>query len=310
VLLELGLVGCGETPAPGAGVEGADEPLARPVDVREGAGRRGPALLAAEALDVALELSKPRQRDAAAEPGGGGLFQAVSLVEDDGVVLGKDRRAVGARPKREVGEVESVIDYHELRFARALPRLLGEAALDERAAPPRTALRTHGELGPKRVRGLELELRSVARVRRLDPVLQPLEVGGVLRRAEEPAQLVDPLQALAAEVILATFEDDDPHRTTERRCGGRHVLRQELLLQRLRRRGDDHPLAGDERRDEIRQALPCPRTGLGDEVVAALERIRHCVREGLLRRPRLEAGEGAGQTASGSEEGIHGGRRA
>src|SRR4029453_2954317 len=97
-------------------------------------------------------------------------------VEYDRLVLREDRRAVGAGAESEGGEVEGVVDDDELRLAGALPRLFGEAAPDERASPPRAALGTHGELGPERVRGLELELRAVAGVRCLDPVPQPLEV--------------------------------------------------------------------------------------------------------------------------------------
>jgi hypothetical protein len=68
----------------------------------------------------------------------------VSLVEDDGVVLRKNRRTIGAGPEREVGEVKGMVDDHQLRLAGPLPRLLGEAALDEWAAPSGAALGSHG----------------------------------------------------------------------------------------------------------------------------------------------------------------------
>src|SRR5829696_28256 len=61
VLLELRLIGRGEAAAPGARVERPDETLAGPVDLRQRPRRRRAALLAAEALDVALELAEPRE---------------------------------------------------------------------------------------------------------------------------------------------------------------------------------------------------------------------------------------------------------
>ena len=159
-------------------------------------------------------------------------------------------------------------------------------------------------------RRLEVELCAVARLRHRDPVPKALEVGRVLCRPEEPAELVDSLEALAAEVVLAALDDGDPDGAPERRRGGRNVFLQELLLQRLRRRRHDHALAGKERRDEVGEALAGARSRFCHEVVAALERARDLGRERLLLGPRLEAGERAGQPASGSEEGIHGGRRA
>ena len=232
------------------------------------------------------------------------------LVEDDRVVLRQDAGAVGARAECEVREVEGVVRDDELRLPRPLARLLGEATSDEGAAAARAALGSHGELGPERYRRLEVELCAVARLRHCDPVPEPLEVGRVLCRPEEPAELVDALEALAAEVVLAALDDGDPDGAPERRRGGRHVFRQELLLQRLRRCRHDHALAGKERRDEVGEALAGARARFRHEVVAALERARDLGRERLLLGPRLEAGERAGQPASGSEEGIHGGRRA
>ena len=300
----------GEAAAPGARVECPDEALAGPVDLGQRPRRRRAALLAAEALHVTLELAEARERDPAAEPRGGRFLQAVRLVEDDRVVLRQDSGAVGARAECKVCEVEGVVRDDELRLPRPLARLLGEAASYEGAEAARAALGSHGELGPERLRRLEVELSAVARLRHGDPVPEPLEVGRVLCRSEEPAELVDALEALAAEVVLAALDDGDPDRPPERRRGGRHVFRQELLLQCLRRRRYDDALAGKERRDEVGEALAGARARFRHEVVAALERVGDLGRERLLLGPRLEAGERARQPASRSEEGIHGGRRA
>jgi hypothetical protein len=217
--------------------------------------------------------------------------------------------AVGARAEREVREVEGVVGDDELRLPRSLARDFGEAASDEGAEAARAALSSHGELGPERFRRLEVELGAVARFRHCDPVPQPLEVGSVLCRPEEPAELVDTLEALAAKVVLAALDHCDPDGAPERRRRSRHVLRQKLLLQRLRRCRHDHALAGKECRDEVGETLAGARAPFRHEMVAALERVCDLGREPLLLGPRLEAGERAGQPASGSEKGIHGGRR-
>src|SRR4029079_5557991 len=93
-----------------------------------------------------------------------------------------------------------------------------------------------GELRPGGLGRLEFELGAVAGLRRLDPVAEALEVGRVLGRAEKTAELVDALKALPAEIVLPPFEDGDPDAAAEGGGRGRHVLRQELLLERLRRR--------------------------------------------------------------------------
>ena len=117
-------------------------------------------------------------------------------------MLREDGRAVGPCPQRQVREVEGVVGDDELALPRPLTRLLGVAATDQRAATACAALGSDGELRPERLRRLEVELGAVARLRRLDPVTEALEVGRVLGRAEKTAELVDPLKALAAEIVL------------------------------------------------------------------------------------------------------------
>ena len=232
------------------------------------------------------------------------------LVEDHGVVLREDGRAVGPCPQRQVREVEGVVGDDEIGLPRPLTRLLGVAATDQRAATACAALGSDGELRPERLRRLEVELGAVAGLRRLDPVTEPLEVGRVLGRAEKTAELVDPLKVLAAEIVLPPFDDGDPDAASQGGGRGRHVLRQELLLERLRRRRHHDALAGEKGRQEVGQALSGARPRLCNEVVAAPERLGDFGGERLLLDARLEAGKSLGKAAGGSKVGIHGGRRA
>ena len=206
-------------------------------------------------------------------------------------------------PHRQVGEVERVIDDHELGLLRPRPGLLGEAAGQEGTAPAGAAVGADGHLGPERRPRLEGELRAVPGLRRLDPALQALVVGGVLGRAEE--RQCQSLQALPAQVVLAALEHGDVELARERRRGRRHVLGQQLLLERLRRRRDDDPLSGLERRDQVRQALADPGAGLREQVLATLEGVCDLLRERSLLGPRLVAGKGGGQPPAAAEERVH-----
>jgi hypothetical protein len=133
---------------------------------------------------------------------------------------------------------------------------------------------------------------------------------GVLLGAEEAAELIDAVEALAAEVVLAALEDGNVDLTPQRTGGRGHVLRQQLLLESFRGRSDDDALARGERGDEVREALPRTRARLRQEVLAALERGGDGLREGSLTRPGLVAGKGRRQTAGRTEVLLHGERRA
>src|SRR6476619_7152503 len=174
----------------------------------------------------------------------------MSLVEDHRVVLGQHRRRVGAAAQAEIGEVERVVRDHELGMRGTLARSLGEAAPGERAEPAEAAVGADRDLRPDGLGRLDLELRTVAGLRRLDPAAHGVKRLAVLRAREElPAEQLEPVQAVPAEVVLAALQHGDANVAPERGSGDWYVLRQELLLERLRRRRDDDAAAGLERRD-------------------------------------------------------------
>ena len=114
------------------------------------------------------------------------------------------------------------------------------------------------------------------------------------------------MQLPTAEVVLASLHDGDLDLPAERSRRDRYILAEQLLLQRLRGGGDDDPLSGLERRQQIREALADARPGLGDEVPAAGERHLDRVGERRLLGARLELGQGAGKRAAGTEVLVHG----
>ena len=172
------------------------------------------------------------------------------LVEDDGVVLGQHAAAGG-----QVGEVERVVRDHEVRLAR-LARALGEAAREERAAAAGATVGADRELGPERLRRLDLELGAVAGLGLGEPGLQRLERLLVARVAKQ--HRAEALELLAADIVLAALEHRDPDLAPERARRRGHVLGEQLLLERLRRGRDDDALPRLERRQQVGEALAVP----------------------------------------------------
>ena len=117
------------------------------------------------------------------------------LVEDDGRVLGEDRR-VELLANAEVGEVERVVDDHEVRLARTASRGFREAHADERAPSAEAPVCADRELAPEALRRLEGQLGPVACLRLVEPRPQPLERLGVLfSREERSTEQAEPVDA-------------------------------------------------------------------------------------------------------------------
>ena len=243
---------------------------------------------------------------APAQPRGRRFLEPVSLVEDDRVVLRKDRGRVGAAAKPEIGEVQGVVDDDQLGMGGALARGLREAERGEHAAATEAAVRPDGDLRPDRIGRLDLELGAVARLGQVDPAAHPVEGGGVLGPREElSAEKLEPMEGVPAQVVLAALEHRHLHLAAQRLGGGRDVLAEELLLEGLRRGRDHHPLSRVECGDQVREALAGARAGLGDEVLPGRERDLDLGRERSLLRAGLVAGEDTLQAPAGLEEPLH-----
>ena len=152
-------------------------------------------------------------------------------------------------------------------------------------------------------RRLELQLGSVAGLGLVEPALHRLPGARVTPLGHQ--ERLEALQLPAADVVLAPLEHRDGQLAAERAGGDRHVLVQELLLQRLRRRRDDDALTRLERRQEVREALPDARARLGDEVLTRREGVFDRARQRGLLRPRLVLGQGALERATGAEDLLH-----
>ena len=220
------------------------------------------------------------------------------LVEDHRVVLGQHTAAGG-----DVREVERVVDDHEVGGRGPLAGVLGEARGDERAAAARAAVGPDRELGPEGLGRLERELGAVAGLGRVEPALHRLPGAGVAAVGEQ--ERLEALQLAAAQVVRAALQHLDADVASDRGCGDRDVLREQLLLERLGRGGDDHAAPRLERRDEIGEALADAGARLGDEMLAGRERVLDAGCERGLLAPRLVLGERMRERPAGAEDVLH-----
>ena len=282
-----------EADASGRGSDLAQQVLDRGLDACLGPRREADPSIGRGLDSVRRQASHGRDGDPAAEPARRGLLELVGLVEDDGVVVGKHSGAVAALPQREVGEVERVVGDHEVGLRRPGACVLGEARGHAGAPAAQAAVGADGELGPQSGRRLRVELGAVAGPRRLDPGQQAL-VGVLVAEQAEPVEL-DGVDAPPAEVVLAALDDGDPNLTAECRLGKRHVLGEQLLLKRLRRRGHDDAAARLEGRDQVGEALAGTGSRLRQQVFLAGERALDGACEGELLLAMLVARDDGGK---------------
>ncbi len=247
-----------------------------------------------------------RAADAAAEPRGGDVLEPVRLVEDDHVVV-RQHPPVPPLAQAEVGEVERVVDDHEVGVLGALARRLREAGAGEAARAAEAAVRSDRELGPQAPGRLHLELGAVAGLGRVEPPAQRVEGAAVLLlREERPAEELEAVQAVPADVVVAALQHRDVDLAAERGRGAGHVLGEELLLERLRRRRDDDAEPRVERGNQVGEALAGPGARLGQQMPPPRDRERDRLRQLGLLLARLEPVEDPRQRPVRSEHVPHG----
>src|SRR5262245_22657373 len=171
---------------------------------------------------------------------GGDIFERMSLIEDDRVVIGQDATARAA--DREIGEKESVVHHQYVRTEDALPRGEVEAI---------GMLRT---LSAEAVRAVALNEVPDGFVR-LDWQVRPAAVGRLPRPAADLDELLDrtmciekrirlrlrDTEAAQAEIVPAALHQYGPEIVRHHRLQERNVLADQLLLQTDRVCRNDDP---------------------------------------------------------------------
>ena len=199
-----------------------------------------------------------------------------------------------------------MVDDDEIGLSRALPGSLRKTRRCEGATAAEAAVRADGQLGPEGLRRLEGKLRAIAGLRRIDPRTEAFERLGILLSWQQRAtEQFEPVEGLAAQVVLPAFEHGDVHLSSQHGCRNRDVLCEELLLKRLRRRRHDDRASGRQGRDEIRKALPRARAGFRQQMLARFEGIGDGLRELLLLGARLVAVQGGRELTIRSEQPVH-----
>ncbi len=203
-------------------------------------------------------------------------------------------------PDCDVQSVEVRVDDDDVGDGRSSASQLGEARLAHRAAIGAGAfVAADGDRLEDRFARREVELGDVAGGRPRHPLGNPVEVGdrprGQLAELEPTLGLVSGrrqlAEALQAHVVAAPFEHGPVE--IDRQCLGeeREILAGELILQRLGRRGHDHPVARRDRRHEVGEGLAGAGTGLHDEVPPGVDRRLDEVGHALLARTLLGVGQ-------------------
>ena len=200
-------------------------------------------------------------------------------------MLGQDHGlAATRRAQRQVGEVERVVDEHDLAARGPLARELGIAAVALRAARAAAAVGPHRQLAPDGLVRHEGELIAIALARADQPLVEAHQLVLVLRR--HPLLRKRPLEP--TDVVGAALDDRRGDVQTCRLPGQREVLVEQLPLQRLGGGGHHDASTAERRRHEVGEALADARRSLRHEQAATVDRVADLLREPQLAVPRAE----------------------
>ena len=224
------------------------------------------------------------------------------LVEDHRVARGQELGQPFVA-QHHVGEEQVMVDDDDVGVERLLPRLQHEAVVVKRAVaaeaivarrrderPDRRVFRHVGELAAVAARARARErddLRQVARI------VARWQAGRRSPRARDGGGRRS-WRAPSSSASVAGIAQRIAHH--------RQVALEELVLQRLGARGDDHLAAVEQRRNEVREGLAGAGAGLGDQRLALRNRAGDGVGHRQLLRAKTEAAQRPGERAAGRED--------
>ncbi len=204
------------------------------------------------------------------------------LVENDRLGAGQ-KVAEPLLLERKIREQQVMVDDDDLGGLRGAACLEHVAARELRALLPEAVLARRGDHRPRRrLFGQVGELGQVARLGNRRPACDPREQPRrAALAAEQRTLLCGELQAVAAQIVRAPFEERHLDRQSERARERGHVAPEQLVLQRARAGGNDDAASRQKRRHEVGEGLTGSRAGLDDQGFAERERAPH--RRGHLR---------------------------
>ena len=256
-------------------------------------------MLQAGGQHIAREVERLPGAELHAEELHAGLVELVRLVEDHDAhrrqQLGHARFA-----HRQVGEEQMMVDDHHVGRQRLAPREVDVAGLELRALRAQAVVAgRRDERDQRRSLVQPGQLGQVAGAGGLGPLLdlgqraQAAALGrGVVAREVQPMQ---------TQIAGPALEQRGAHRQLERGDQARQVAAEELVLQGLGGGREQHALAAQQRRHQVREGLADTGAGFDDQLAAGFDRARHRHRHLCLAIALAELVGGMRQHAVGRE---------
>ena len=229
-------------------------------------------------LDIALQLAR------AQGPAGkldAGFIELVGLVQHHDAGRGQQLRHAGVAHLH-VGKEQVVVDH-----AHIGGQGLGACGVDVALLPVRAGAahavvlgrghhgRDGGVFHPAR------QLGQIAAAGAVRPVLHPRHGAQHLRVQRHPA-LVHLAQAVQAQVAGAPLEPRHPQGQAQGLDQARHIAQEQLVLQRLGGRGNEHPLAAEQGWHQVGESLADAGARLDHQHAAVFHGARHGQGHGRL----------------------------
>ena len=220
-------------------------------------------------------------------------------------------RCARLQPDRHVGEEQVVVHDDDVRLQRFAPHRGDEAAFPVGTGLPQAGLAAGVELGPERgVFGQRIDLRAVAGCGGLLPLRNGVELRDLFEPGEQRG-IAQRVELVLAQVVGAALHVADLERPEDAFEEG-DILEEELLLEVLGARGNDHPLLPVQGQaqggQEIGQRLAGPGTRFDDEVALVGEGLLDGLGHLVLPFAMLVGERGAGENAAWREEVVEAGQ--
>ncbi len=225
----------------------------------------------------------------------------MGFVEYHRVARGQELRQAFVA-QHHVGEEQMMVDHDDVGLERRLARFQHEAFGMVGTVGAKTVVAGRRHQRPdRRVLGDVGDQTLVACLARAGKGDDLREMAGIFAR-RQTAFGRGAFEMVVADVVGAALEERERDRHAERGAHERQIALEELVLQRLRTRGDDDLAAVLERGDEIGERLAGAGARFGDQRCPRANRFRHRFGHRELLRPQPKAGERAGQRSAFAED--------
>ncbi|MCY1517565.1 hypothetical protein D9M68_522510 [compost metagenome] len=231
-------------------------------------------MLQARAEHVAREIERLPAAELRAQELHAGLVELVRLVEHDDA-HGRQQLGHAGLAHREVGKEQVVVDDHDVGRQRLAPRQVDVAGLELRALRAQAVLaRGSGQRDQRRTFVEPRQFGEVTGARGFRPLLDLCQraQAAALGQRGVVARHVEPMQA---QVAAPPFQQRRAYRQCEGLDEARQVAAEQLVLQGLGGGREQHALAAQQRRHEVREGLAHAGAGLDHEHAAVGDGAGH-----------------------------------